>query len=165
MAATKRKNTDTPPSEGDLMPDVELADQDGTPVRLSDLRGEKLVVYFYPKDDTPGCTREACSFQENLASFHRLGAKVVGISGDSSAKHRKFADKYSLSFPLLVDEGRAYAERCGVLGEKKLYGKTSIGVIRTTFVLDADGRIHRVFRNVKVDGHTEKVIQALTELH
>ncbi len=150
-------------TEGDLMPDVELLDQDGTPVKLSSLRAKRLVVYFYPKDDTPGCTREACSFQEGLTRLRRLGAGVVGISSDSAEKHRKFADKHSLSFPLLVDEGRAYAKRCGVLGEKTLYGKKSIGVIRTTFVLDEDRRIRRVFRNVKVDGHTEQVIAALKE--
>ncbi len=151
-------------AEGDPMPDVELSDQDGKMFKLSSLRGRKLVVYFYPKDDTPGCTREACSFTENLTRFRRLGATVVGISADSAERHRKFTDKYQLGFPLLVDEGRRYAERCGVLGEKTLYGKTSIGVIRTTFVIDERGRVARIFRKVKVDGHTEEVLKSLKEL-
>jgi len=159
-----KKSPATALSEGDSMPDVELPNQDGTMVKLSSLRGKKLVVYFYPKDDTPGCTRQACAFSENLARFGRLGARVVGISADSVERHRRFADKYQLSFPLLVDEGRRYAERCGLLGEKTLYGKTSVGVIRTTFVLDQQGRIGRIFRKVKVDGHAEEVLAALREL-
>lgn len=146
------------------MPDVELPDQDGKPLKLSSLRGKKLVVYFYPKDDTPGCTREACSFQENLVRLRRRGVNLVGISADPVERHRRFADKYHLTFPLLVDQDRAYMTRCGVLGEKTLYGKKSIGVIRTTFVIDEKGRIRRIFRNVKVDGHTDQVLAALQEL-
>lgn len=151
-------------AEGDALPDCALLDQDGNVVKISSFRGSKLVLYFYPKDDTPGCTKEACSFQENLSGFRRAKAKVVGISADSSARHRKFADKYGLAFPLLVDEGKSYASTCGVIGEKVLYGKTSLGVIRTTFVVDREGKIFRIFRKVKVDGHTEAVLAALQQL-
>ncbi|MGC4070009.1 MAG: peroxiredoxin [Polyangiaceae bacterium] len=132
--------------------------------RLSEFRGKPLVLYFYPKDDTPGCTREACNFQEELPEFKRLKVQVVGVSSDSAERHRKFADKYGLEFPLLVDADRAFANACGVIGEKVLYGKRSIGVVRTTFVVDKSGVIRHVFRSVKVDGHAEQVKAVLSEL-
>jgi peroxiredoxin Q/BCP len=149
---------------GDPLPAARLLDQNGQVRDLADLRGKRLVLYFYPKDDTPGCTREACSFQENLASFKKAKVHVVGVSGDSVERHRKFADKYHLSFPLLVDADRKFATACGVIGEKVLYGKRSIGLIRSTFIVDENGTVRRIFRNVKVDGHTEQVKTALSEL-
>jgi peroxiredoxin Q/BCP len=154
----------TGPSEGDRMPLAELLDQDGKSVNLSEFIGKPFVVYFYPKDDTPGCTREACGFQENLSGLKRAKARVVGISADSVQRHRKFADKYGITFPLLVDEDRKYMEKCGVIGEKVLYGKRSLGIIRTTFIVDKAGKIHRVFRKVKVDGHIDEVLEALAEV-
>jgi len=150
--------------EGMKLPAASLVDQDGKACALSGFKGSWLVLYFYPKDDTPGCTREACSFQENLGAITRMKANVVGISSDSAARHRKFADKYQLSFPLLVDEDRAFAVACGVVGEKVLYGKRSLGVIRTTFIVDDMGIVRRVFRKVRVEGHTEEVLDALRSL-
>ena len=149
---------------GMKLPAASLVDQDGKARALSGFKGSWLVLYFYPKDDTPGCTREACSFQENLGAITRMKANVVGISSDSAARHRKFADKYQLSFPLLVDEDRAFAVACGVVGEKVLYGKRSLGVIRTTFIVDDMGIVRRVFRKVRVEGHTEEVLDALRSL-
>jgi peroxiredoxin Q/BCP len=131
---------------------------------LAEFRGKPLVLYFYPKDDTPGCTREACNFQEKLAEFKRAKVQVVGVSADSAERHRKFANKYGLQFPLLVDADRAFANACGVIGEKVLYGKRSIGVIRSTFIVDEKGIVRHVFRNVKVDGHAEQVKSALADL-
>lgn len=154
----------TAPIEGERMPLATLLDQNGKSVDMSELLGKPFVVYFYPKDDTPGCTREACSFQEHLAGFKRAKVKVVGISADSVQRHRKFANKYGIDFPLLVDEDKKYMTACGVIGEKVLYGKRSIGIIRTTFVVDKAGYIHRVFRKVKVDGHTEAVLETLAEV-
>lgn len=149
---------------GAKLPAVTLSDQLGTPFQLSSLRGKLAVVYFYPKDDTPGCTREACAFQASLSSVKRLGAQVVGISPDPAARHAKFAQKYDLEFPLLADDSRDFARACGVLVPKTLYGKTSIGIERTTFLLDAKGIVRRVWRKVKVDGHVEEVIAAIREL-
>lgn len=149
---------------GDELPDVTLPDQRGKAVSIASLRGAMAIVYFYPKDDTPGCTREACAFRDSLSRFKRLTTKVVGISPDSVERHAKFADKYGLQFSLLSDESRDYARRCGVLVPKTLYGKTSIGIERSTFLLDREGVIRRVWRKVKVDGHAEQVEQATREL-
>ena len=162
MAARSKKNNEgIRPAEGDNLPLAELLDQDGTPVSLSSFRGKNLVLYFYPKDDTPGCTREACCFQEKLSAFKKAKVVVVGVSADPVQRHRKFADKYGLSFPLLVDENKQFAAACGVIGEKVLYGKRSVGIVRTTFVVDKAGTIRRVFRKVKVDGHTDEVLAAI----
>jgi peroxiredoxin Q/BCP len=150
--------------EGARMPLAKLCDQDGKVVDLAELIGQPLVVYFYPKDDTPGCTREACSFQEYLGGLRKLKATVIGISADSVSRHRKFADKYGIKFPLLVDEDKSYMTKCGVIGEKVLYGKRSLGIIRTTFIVDQSGKIYRIFRKVKVDGHIDEVLTALKEL-
>jgi peroxiredoxin Q/BCP len=150
--------------EGARMPLAKLSDQDGNVVDIAEFIGQPLVIYFYPKDDTPGCTREACSFQENFAALKKLNAKVIGISADSVARHRKFADKYGLKFSLLVDDDKSYMTKCGVIGEKVLYGKRSMGIIRTTFIVDPSGKIYRVFRKVKVDGHTNEVLTVLKEL-
>ena len=131
------------------------------PVTLQSLRGKKVVLYFYPKDDTPGCTREACGFQASQARLAKAGAVVLGVSGDSPASHRKFADKFSLQFPLLSDPDKAVCKAYGVYGQKSMYGRTYFGIVRTTFVIDEAGRIQAVFPKVKVDGHVEEVLEAL----
>jgi thioredoxin-dependent peroxiredoxin len=133
----------------------------GSTLSDSDFRGRRLVLYFYPKNDTPGCTRQALAFEEHRAAFAALGTSVVGVSRDSLERHRKFADKYALRFPLLSDTDLNAHRAFGVWGEKMMYGKPVLGVIRTTFVIDPVGRIERIFRNVKVDGHAEAVIAAL----
>lgn len=146
---------------GDEAPDFALPDADGNTVRLSDYRGRKVVLYFYPKDDTPGCTQEACSFRDNLARLTSAGAVVLGVSPDTPKSHRKFADKYGLPFPLLSDVGASVAQTYGVWVKKNRYGREYMGIERTTFVIDEAGRIHRVFPKVKVAGHVEEVLAAL----
>lgn len=146
------------------LPAATLLDQHGNSFRLASLKGAWTVVYFYPRDDTSGCTREACAFQSQLAALTRLGVAVVGISPDSVARHAKFADKYGLGFTLLVDEDRSYTKTCGVLVPKTLYGKTSIGIERSTFLIDKKGIVRRTWRKVRVDGHVEQVVAAIREL-
>jgi peroxiredoxin Q/BCP len=143
---------------GDPAPQFTLADQDGTPVDLSAYRGRKVVVYFYPQDDTPGCTREACQFNDALSGFEGVGVEVLGISADDADSHRRFRAKYGLAFRLLTDPDHEVASRYGAWGEKVLYGKTTTGVIRSTFLVDAEGRIERVWYGVRVDGHVAKVL-------
>jgi peroxiredoxin Q/BCP len=150
--------------QGDRAPAFALATDDGGKLKLSDLRGKPVVVYFYPKDDTPGCTREACAFRDRKAVLTRLGAVVLGISPDDAASHAKFRDKYKLNFPLLADVGHKTAEKYGAWREKNMYGKKSMGVQRSTFLIDADGRVAKVWKRVRVDGHDEQVIEALREL-
>lgn len=149
---------------GDRFPDITLHDQSGRVFGMSSLQGHVKIVYFYPKDDTSGCTREACSFQEHLRAFKRLGTRVVGISPDNAVRHAKFAEKHGLEFTLLADVEREYAKACGALVPKTLYGRTSIGIERSTFLIDAKGVIRRVWRKVRVDGHVEEVLQAVREL-
>ncbi len=149
------------PNEGDLAPDFRLPADDGKTYALKDLRGTKVVLYFYPKDDTPGCTKEACSFRDNLARVRSKGAIVLGVSKDDLESHAKFREKYSLSFPLLSDPEGKVLNAYGVWKEKNLYGKTFMGIERTTFVIDETGRIRKVFPRVKVDGHTDEVLTAL----
>lgn len=146
---------------GQALPNVTLPDQNGESFRMSDLKGKPAVVYFYPRDDTSGCTREACAFQSQLLALKRSGATVVGISPDSPASHLKFASKHGLKFTLLSDEARAYAVRCGVLVPKTLYGRTSLGIERTTFLVDEAGTIRQIWRRVRVDGHVEQVVAAV----
>ena len=146
---------------GDPAPAFTLPDQDGTPVSLADFAGSPVVVYFYPKDDTPGCTKEACQFNDNLRSFSASGAQVVGISADPAEKHRAFRDKYGLRFPLLTDVDHQVGTAYGAWGEKTLYGKKSTGVIRSTFLVGPDGTIIRAWYNVKADGHAAKVLAEL----
>jgi len=150
--------------EGQIAPDFTLPATDGSTVRLSDLRGKKVVLYFYPKDDTPGCTKEACAFRDNLGILQNMGVVVLGVSPDSVASHQKFAQKYGLPFPLLADEGAQVASAYGVWKEKKQYGRTYMGIERTTFLIDENGIVRRVFPKVKVDGHVEEVIEAIRSL-
>lgn len=148
---------------GDLAPDFTLMDQKGTSVSLSQFRGKKVVLYFYPKDDTPGCTKEACSFRDHLAQFQGLNAEIVGVSFDDQPSHQKFIEKYGLNFTLLSDTNKEVADSYGVHVQKNMYGKTYWGIQRSTFVIDTEGRVSQIFRNVKVDGHTEEVISALEQ--
>lgn len=131
---------------------------------LDDFRGHCLLLYFYPKDDTPGCTQEACSFNENLSRFNDLDVTVVGVSKDSPAKHQKFKAKHHINFPLLSDAESDVCERYGVWTEKSMYGKTYWGIERTTFLIDADGIIRRIWRKVKVAGHTDAVLEAVHQI-
>jgi peroxiredoxin Q/BCP len=146
-------------NEGSLFPSFSLQNQDGNLITNSALAGQKTVVYFYPKDDTSGCTVEACGFQEKLPTIPN--AKVIGVSPDGVKSHRKFADKFSLSFDLLADTDHALAEACGVWVEKSMYGKKYMGIERTTFVIDENGIVTKVFTKVKPAGHAEEVIAAL----
>jgi peroxiredoxin Q/BCP len=133
-------------------------------VALRDLRGRPVVLYFYPKDDTPGCTREACAFRDARAKLRKSGAVLLGVSPDSAESHRRFRDKYKLNFPLLADTDKAVAKRYGAYGDKVLYGRKLKGMIRSTFVIDAEGVVRKVFPRVRVDGHDEQVLAALQEL-
>jgi peroxiredoxin Q/BCP len=150
--------------EGKKAPEFVLPSSEGGEVRLSDLRGKTVVLYFYPKDDTPGCTREACAFRDSQAALKKKGVVVLGVSGDSLASHGKFTAKYKLNFPLLSDPEKAVAKRYGAWGEKVLYGKKTVGMIRSTFVIDGEGVVRRVFPRVKVDGHAEQVLEAVSKL-
>jgi peroxiredoxin Q/BCP len=147
--------------EGKPAPDFELATDTGERVKLSDYRGQAVVLYFYPKDDTPGCTVEACGFRDSYDDFVKRGAVVLGVSPDDEASHVKFKDKFSLPFTLLADPEHAVADQYGVWGEKKFAGKTYFGVNRTTFLIDSDGNVAKVMKNVKPDGHPEQVLAAL----
>jgi len=146
---------------GMAAPDFTLSDKDGNPVSLSDFRGRRVVLYFYPKDNTPGCTRQACAFAGRLAEFERRGIAVVGISKDSVASHQKFAQKYNLPFVLLSDPDRVAIEAYGVWKEKKMAGKVGMGVIRTTFIIDENGIIAAVMPKVKPDTNAEEVLALL----
>jgi len=152
------------PLEGAKAPAFTLAADNGSKIKLSDLKGSPVVLYFYPADDTPGCTKEACAFRDRSAELKKLGAKVFGVSPDDVASHVKFRDKFNLNFPLLADPDHAVAEKFGAWREKNMYGKTSMGIVRSTFLIGPDGMIKKVWRSVKVDGHDEKVIEALKEL-
>ncbi len=146
---------------GDQAPEFELQSDSGDTVRLSDLRGDKVILYFYPKDNTPGCTTEACEFRDRLPDIERHGAAVLGVSPDSVASHQKFKAKYELPFTLLSDRDHAVAEAYGAWGEKKMYGKTYQGILRTTYLIDEQGVIEQVFQKVKPKGHGEQVVRAL----
>jgi thioredoxin-dependent peroxiredoxin len=150
--------------EGDKAPAFTLSADDGSKVKLSDLKGSPVVLYFYPADDTPGCTREACAFRDRSAELKKLGAKVLGVSPDDVASHVKFKTKFKLNFPLLADPEHKVAEQFGAWREKNMYGKKKMGIVRSTFLIGADGIIHRVWKSVKVDGHDAAVIKALQEL-
>jgi peroxiredoxin Q/BCP len=151
------------PKVGDKAPDFSLPSTEDRTVSLGDLKGKKVVLYFYPKDDTPGCTKEACSFRDNLARVKRKGALVYGVSADSVGAHAKFTEKYQLTFPLLSDETKQTIKAYGVWQEKKFLGKKYMGIVRTTFIIDERGKIAHVFPNVKVLGHVDEVLEHLAE--
>lgn len=150
-----------PLQAGTQAPDFSLPDQDGILRKLSDYLGKPVVLYFYPKDDTPGCTTEACSFRDDYPNYEQAGVVVLGVSPDTPKKHTKFKEKYSLPFTLLADEAHAVCELYQVWGRKKFMGREYDGVFRTTYVIDADGVIVKVFENVKPDGHSAQVLAAL----
>ena len=149
--------------EGSAAPDFTAKDANGETVRLKDLRGEKVVLYFYPRDDTPGCTKEACSFRDDFSKFRKRGIKVIGVSTDSEASHKKFSAKYKLPFTLLADPDHSIADAYGVYGEKKFMGRTYMGVKRITFLIDEKGKIKKVFEKVKPDEHASEVLAAFAD--
>jgi len=149
--------------EGKPAPEFDLQSDTGESVKLSDLRGKPVVLYFYPKDDTPGCTTQACGIRDAYGEFERAGAVVLGVSPDSEASHEKFRDKFELPFTLLADPDHSVADEYGVWVEKKNYGKTYMGVERSTFVIDADGLVKRVLRRVKPESHADDVLAVLAE--
>jgi peroxiredoxin Q/BCP len=150
--------------EGDKAPDFTLADDNGKKVKLSSFKGQPVVLYFYPADDTPGCTKEACAFRDRKADLAKAGAKVLGVSPDTTESHGKFRDKFELNFPLLADPDHFVAERYGAWREKNMYGKKFMGIQRSTFLIDAQGKIAKVWKAVKVDGHDVQVLAALAAL-
>ncbi|WP_255203924.1 thioredoxin-dependent thiol peroxidase [Myxococcus sp. AM011] len=149
------------PQAGDAAPDFVLQDQDGNSVTLSQLAGKNVVLYFYPKDDTPGCTVEACAFRDEHSVLEAAGAVVLGVSADSTASHRKFATKFNLPFPLLADTEHQVSDAYGVWGEKSLYGRKFLGINRATFLIGTDGKVKQVWPKVKVNGHVVEVLAAL----
>ncbi len=142
-------------------PDFKLPTGDGKILSLKDLVGKKVVLYFYPKDDTSGCTKEACSFRDNYTAIKKSGAVVIGVSADGLKSHVKFAEKYELPFPLVSDEGKELVKKYGVWKEKNMYGKKYMGIERTTFIIDEKGTIVHVFPKVKVDGHIDEILEVL----
>jgi peroxiredoxin Q/BCP len=153
----------TMPSEGTKAPHFELPDTNGKMVKLPDFKGKKIVLYFYPKDDTSGCTKEACEFRDTKSQFTKKGAIVLGVSKDDASSHQKFTAKYNLNFLLLSDPETKMIQKYGAWGEKNLYGKKYMGIFRSTFVIDEDGVIMKVFPKVSPEGHAEEVLKALDE--
>lgn len=149
--------------EGDTAPDFTARDQNGNEVKLADLRGQKVVLYFYPKDDTPGCTKEACSLRDAHDRFAEKNIRILGVSTDSEASHQKFISKYDLPFTLLVDADHRIADAYGSYGEKKFMGKTYNGVLRKTYLIDEGGRIEKIFDKVNVSEHADEVLRAFGE--
>ena len=149
---------------GKKAPAFTLSADDSSKVRLSELKGSPVVLYFYPKDDTPGCTREACAFRDRQKEIKKLGAKVFGVSPDGVESHVKFRNKYDLNFPLLADLDHKIAEKYGAWREKNMYGKKSMGIQRSTYLIDANGKVAKLWKRVKVDGHDQQVIDAIGEL-
>lgn len=150
--------------EGKPAPEFELLDENGKLVRLSDFKGKKVVLYFYPKDDTPGCTKEACGFKDDYSAYQEKGIVILGVSPDSPQSHAKFKAKYHLPFTLLSDPERKVIEAFGVWGKKKFMGREYEGVLRTTFLVDDDGLIRKVFENVKPAGHSVEILEAFERL-
>jgi len=148
-------------SAGIPAPEFEMLDDTGTPRKLSDYRGRKVVLYFYPKDDTPGCTKEACNFRDDYSAYEKAGIVILGVSPDSVASHVKFKKKFQLQFPLLADEGHRVCDLYGVWGPKKFMGKSYEGVLRTTFLIDENGNIVKVFEEVRPAEHSEELLSAL----
>ena len=149
---------------GRKAPDFTLPADDGSNVKLSGLRGAPVVLYFYPKDDTPGCTTEACAFRDRGADLEKFGAKVLGVSADDAASHAAFRDKFRLNFPLLADTDHKVAEKYGAWREKVRFGKKAMGIQRSTFLIDAEGVVRKVWKTVKPEGHDAQVIEALGAL-
>ena len=151
-------------SVGDKAPQINLKDQDGRSVKLSDVKGKRVVLYFYPRDMTPGCTKEACAFQEDSTKILKKNAVVIGVSTDDEKTHQRFREKYDLTFPLLADPEHKLADAYGVWAEKNMYGKKSWGVKRTTFIIDETGRVAHVFNKVSVAEHSKDVLEKLDQL-
>lgn len=149
---------------GDKAPAFKLKNQDGETISLNDLKGKPVVLYFYPKDNTSGCTKEACNFRDEFPKFRKIKAEIIGVSADSVESHKKFADKYKLPFNLLSDEKKEVLEKYGVWQEKSMYGKKYMGIVRTTFVIGSDGKIKKIFPKVKVDNHNKEVMEALKKI-
>ena len=146
---------------GQLAPDFTLPDQEGKEHTLSDLRGTRVLLYFYPKDDTPGCTKEACSFRDSIDAFKKNKLRIFGISADSVMRHKKFAEKYALPFPLLSDEKKEVLKKYGVWAEKKFMGRKYMGILRMSFLISPDGKIQKIYEQVKPDTHAEEVLEEL----
>lgn len=146
---------------GDLAPDFEATLESGEKVSLNQYKGRKVVLYFYPRDNTSGCTREACDFRDRISDIQARGSVVLGVSPDSVKSHQRFKEKFDLPFSLVSDESREVAQAYGVWREKKLYGKISMGIVRSTFIIDEEGRIARVYDKVKVSGHVDDVLESL----
>jgi peroxiredoxin Q/BCP len=149
--------------KGDIAPDLKGLDQHGNTVSLKDFKGNKLILYFYPKDNTPGCTAEACNLRDNYDLWLSKGYKVVGVSPDSLASHQKFAEKHQLPFPLIADEEKKIIKAYGAWGPKKLYGREYEGLLRTTFIIDENGRIEEIFTKVKTKDHTNQILKTINE--
>lgn len=149
---------------GDKAPAFSLKNTEGKTVKLSDYKGKKVVLYFYPKDNTPGCTKEACGFRDDYSVLQQRGIEVIGVSADGQASHQKFTEKYSLPFTLLSDTDHAVMEKYGAWGEKNMYGKIVQGVLRSTFVIDEQGEIAHIFRKVKTDTHSQDVLKVIESL-
>jgi thioredoxin-dependent peroxiredoxin len=148
--------------EGDKAPDIRLHNDSGEEFRLSSLKGQRVVLYFYPKADTPGCTVEACEFRDEMKTFAKKGVAIVGISPDKPAAQAKFKEKYDLPFSLLADEEKAAAEAYGVWREKNMYGKKVMGIVRSTFIIGPDGKIEKIYANVKAKGHAARVLEEIS---
>lgn len=146
---------------GKKAPAFTLTADDGKKVKLSDFGGSPVVLYFYPKDDTPGCTKEACAFRDRKAEMEKLGARILGVSPDTVESHVKFRDKFELNFPLLADPDHAIAEKYGAWREKNMYGKKTMGIQRSTYLIDANGKVAKVWQRVQVDGHDDQVLEAV----
>ena len=151
-------------AEGDKVPQLTLLDHGGVRFDLSSLQGKKAVLYFYPEDDTPGCTKEACSFRDNYAAIKAAGAEIFGVSMDDQKSHQKFRAKYNLPFPLLVDDKAELAKALGVYVQKSMFGLKFWGIERSTFIIDADGIVRKIFRKVSVKGHEQEVLKSLREI-
>ena len=163
MSKTAREPNGGGLKVGQKAPDFAVLNDAGQKVKLSDFKGKKVVLYFYPKDDTPGCTKEACAFRDGLDEIRDRGAVVLGVSADSVDSHKKFKNKFDLNFPLLADTGKKIVEDYKVWKEKSMYGKTYMGIERTTFVIGKDGKISHIFPKVKVDEHYDEVMEALAD--
>ena len=149
---------------GDRAPEFCLPDQNNKQVCLEDFKGEWLLIYYYPKDDTPGCTKEACSMRDNMANFNRMGARVIGVSKDSVKSHKKFEAKYGLNYPLLADEGAKVIKKYGMWKPKKFMGREFLGTVRSSVLVDGEGKIAKIYENVKPEGHAQEVMADLERL-